>query len=51
MLGQKPGKDSMFIENTPHGAEPIIPIFHRSNIPIVTDPSSAVGSLRRVEAN
>ena len=36
MLGQKPGTDSMFIKNGPHGAEPIIPTFQHSNIPIVS---------------
>jgi hypothetical protein len=36
MLGQKPGKDSMFIKGGSQAVEPIIPIFQRSMIPIVS---------------
>jgi hypothetical protein len=37
MLGQKAGKDSMFMKSGPHSAEPIIPTFQHSIIPIVSE--------------
>jgi hypothetical protein len=36
MLGQRHGKNPMFIKSGPLAAEPIIPIFQNSNIPIVS---------------
>jgi hypothetical protein len=36
MLGQKTGKKSIFIENESLGAEPIIPRFHYSMVPVLS---------------